>query len=163
MTAVQFAANSYFVSDHISQSNSFIGTEILMKSPDFRVARSGKEPSISRGDAALSLSLYLFSDPRVKDWMWMQSPFPTIVMATLYLLFVRVAPGYMKDREPYQMKAFLFVFNTAIVLLNAYLTKEVYLPFFKIFFFLLALLYCQPIYLLLLSLPFILKTERYSF
>ncbi|CAI8055589.1 Elongation of very long chain fatty acids protein 4 [Geodia barretti] len=56
--------------------------------------------------------------------MWMQSPFPTIVMATLYLLFVRVAPGYMKDREPYQMKAFLFVFNTAIVLLNAYLTKE---------------------------------------
>ena len=60
--------------------------------------------------------------------MWMQSPFPTIVMATLYLLFVRVAPGYMKDREPYQMKAFLFVFNTAIVLLNAYLTKEVYLP-----------------------------------
>jgi elongation of very long chain fatty acids protein 4 len=64
------------------------------------------------------------SDPRVKDWMWMQSPFPTIVMATLYLLFVRVAPGYMKDREPYQMKAFLFVFNTAIVVLNAYLSKE---------------------------------------
>ena len=92
----------------------------------------------------------------------MQSPFPTIVMATLYLLFVRVAPGYMKDREPYQMKAFLFIFNTAIVLLNAYLTKEVYLPFFKIFFFLLALLYCQPIYLFLLSLPFP-KTYRYSF
>ena len=58
----------------------------------------------------------------------MQSPFPTIVMATLYLLFVRVAPGYMKDREPYQMKAFLFIFNTAIVVLNAYLSKEVYLP-----------------------------------
>ena len=57
----------------------------------------------------------------------MQSPFPTIVMATLYLLFVRVAPGYMKDREPYQMKTFLFVFNTAIVVLNAYLSKEVYL------------------------------------
>ena len=64
----------------------------------------------------------------------MQSPFPTIVMATLYLLFVRVAPGYMKDREPYQMKAFLFVFNTAIVLLNAYLTKEVHLPFKNLFF-----------------------------
>ena len=46
-------------------------------------------------------------------------------MATLYLLFVRVAPGYMKDREPFQMKPLLFVFNTGIVILNAYLTKEV--------------------------------------
>ena len=72
-----------------------------------------------------SLPLYRCPDPRVKDWMWMQSPLPTLVAAACYLTFVRVAPGYMKHRKPFEMKPFLFVFNTAIVLLNAYLSFEV--------------------------------------
>lgn len=55
----------------------------------------------------------------------MQSPFPTLIAAACYLLFVRIAPRYMKDREPFQMKPFLFVFNTAIVALNAYLSIQV--------------------------------------
>lgn len=64
------------------------------------------------------------SDPRVKDWLWMGSPFPTIAIAMLYLLFVRYVPGYMENRKPLEMKPFLFVYNTAIVLLNAYLANE---------------------------------------
>ena len=67
----------------------------------------------------------LCTDPRVKDWLWMQSPIPTISLILLYLLFVRYAPRFMKDRPAFEMKIFLFFFNTAIVILYIYLTREV--------------------------------------
>lgn len=55
----------------------------------------------------------------------MQSPIPTISFILLYLLFVRYAPRFMKDRAAFEMKTFLFFFNTAIVILYIYLTREV--------------------------------------
>ena len=55
----------------------------------------------------------------------MQSPIPTISLILLYLLFVRYAPRFMKDRPAIEMKTFLFFFNTAIVILYIYLTREV--------------------------------------
>ena len=67
----------------------------------------------------------LCTDPRVKDWLWMQSPISTISLILLYLLFVRYAPHFMKDRPAFEMKTFLFFFNTAIVILYIYLTREV--------------------------------------
>lgn len=54
----------------------------------------------------------------------MQSPIPTISLILLYLLFVRYAPRFMKDRPAFEMKTFLFFFNTAIVILYIYLTRE---------------------------------------
>ncbi|XP_064400012.1 very long chain fatty acid elongase 4-like [Halichondria panicea] len=64
------------------------------------------------------------SDPRVKDWLWMQSPFPTWGLILLYILFVIYGPKFMKNRQPLEMKPLLFVFNAAIVVLYVYLTKE---------------------------------------
>ena len=67
----------------------------------------------------------LVADPRVKDWLWMQSPLPTLSLILLYFLFVRFGSRFMKNREPFEMKPLLFVFNSAIVVLYVYLTKEV--------------------------------------
>lgn len=55
----------------------------------------------------------------------MQSPLPTISLILLYLLFVRYAPRFMKDRPAFEMKTFLFFFNAAIVVFYVYLTREV--------------------------------------
>lgn len=55
----------------------------------------------------------------------MQSPFPTWGLIILYISFVIYAPRFMKNREPFEMKPLLFVFNAAIVVLYVYLTKEV--------------------------------------
>ena len=55
----------------------------------------------------------------------MQSPIPTISLIALYLLFIKYGPIYMKNRAPFEMKKFLFVFNAAIVVLYMYLVKEV--------------------------------------
>ena len=73
----------------------------------------------------MSPSDFLISDPRVKDWLWMQSPLPTISLILLYLLFVRFGPRFMKDRPAFEMKTFLFFFNAAIVVFYVYLTREV--------------------------------------
>ena len=73
----------------------------------------------------VSSSIFFSSDPRVKDWLWMQSPLPTVSLILLYLLIVRYGPRIMKNRAPFEMKPFLFVFNSAITLLYIYLSKEV--------------------------------------
>lgn len=74
---------------------------------------------------AMHGGLCFFADPRVKDWLWMQSPFPTWGLILLYILFVIYAPRFMKNRAPFEMKPLLFVFNAAIVVLYVYLTREV--------------------------------------
>lgn len=59
----------------------------------------------------------------------MQSPLPTLSLILTYFLFVHYAPKFMKNRPPFEMKLFLFVFNAAIVVLYVYLTREVCIMF----------------------------------
>ena len=65
------------------------------------------------------------ADPRVADWMWMQSPLPTLSLITLYLITVNIGPKIMKDREPFDMKPLLFVFNGLLVVFNFWMALEV--------------------------------------
>ena len=65
------------------------------------------------------------ADPRVKDWLWMHSPLPTLTIIFLYLMMVRYGPRLMKNRAPFEMKPVLLVFNTGVVAFYAYLVKEV--------------------------------------
>ena len=64
-------------------------------------------------------------DPRVKDWLWMQSPLPTLVLIALYVAMVIWGPRIMKNRPAFELKPLLFVFNSAVVALYVYLSKEV--------------------------------------
>merc|ERR1711936_1405201 len=48
-------------------------------------------------------------DPRVDDWLGMASIWPTIIICSAYVYFVKVVgPRLMKDREPYELKNILW-------------------------------------------------------
>ncbi|XP_012887711.1 PREDICTED: elongation of very long chain fatty acids protein 4 [Dipodomys ordii] len=67
------------------------------------------------------------ADKRVEDWPLMQSPWPTLSISTLYLLFVWLGPKWMKDREPFQMRFVLIVYNFGMVLLNLFIFRELFM------------------------------------
>ncbi|MBZ3888334.1 Elongation of very long chain fatty acids protein 4 [Sciurus carolinensis] len=67
------------------------------------------------------------ADKRVEDWPLMQSPWPTLSISTLYLLFVWLGPKWMKDREPFQMRLVLIVYNFGMVLLNLFIFRELFM------------------------------------
>ena len=55
----------------------------------------------------------------------MHSPLPTLSLILLYLAFVNIGPKIMKNRQPFDMKPLLFVFNGFIVVLNFWMAWEV--------------------------------------
>ncbi|XP_032832712.1 very long chain fatty acid elongase 4-like [Petromyzon marinus] len=68
-----------------------------------------------------------FADKRVADWPLMQSPLPTLAISSLYLLFVWLGPKWMQNREAYQLRVPLIIYNFAMVLLNLYIFLELFL------------------------------------
>ncbi|XP_026175162.1 elongation of very long chain fatty acids protein 4-like isoform X2 [Mastacembelus armatus] len=65
------------------------------------------------------------ADKRVENWPMMSSPFPTLALSCLYLLFLWVGPRYMKDRQPYTFRRTLIIYNFGMVVLNFYIGKEI--------------------------------------
>ena len=54
--------------------------------------------------------------PLIRDGPWLM-----LTIMTIYFLFVcQIGPRFMKSREPFQLKGVLLVYNTAMVLANAY-------------------------------------------
>ncbi|KFO36096.1 Elongation of very long chain fatty acids protein 4 [Fukomys damarensis] len=68
-----------------------------------------------------------YIDKRVENWPLMQSPWPTLSISTLYLLFVWLGPKWMKDREPFQMRFVLILYNFGMVLLNLFIFRELFM------------------------------------
>ncbi|XP_034287744.1 elongation of very long chain fatty acids protein 4 [Pantherophis guttatus] len=66
-------------------------------------------------------------DKRVENWPMMQTPFPTLIISTLYLLAVWLGPKWMKTREPFQFRFLLIFYNFGMVLLNFYIFKELFM------------------------------------
>ncbi|KAJ3666122.1 hypothetical protein Zmor_001577 [Zophobas morio] len=51
-------------------------------------------------------------DPRLKDWITVSSPGPTLTIIAIYILLTYVClPAYMKHRAPYNLKTFLYFYN----------------------------------------------------
>lgn len=55
----------------------------------------------------------------------MSSPFSTLAISCLYLLFLWLGPRYMQDRQPFTLRKTLIVYNFSMVVLNFYIAKEV--------------------------------------
>lgn len=55
----------------------------------------------------------------------MRSPLPTLVLIILYVAMVICGPRIMRNRPAFEFKPLLFVFNSAVVALYVYLSKEV--------------------------------------
>ena len=70
--------------------------------------------------------LWSLRDRRLDGWFLMESPLPTLLIVASYVYFVKtLGPRLMKDREPFNINAFMIVYNLSQVLLSAYMVKEV--------------------------------------
>lgn len=69
---------------------------------------------------------FSFSDPRVKDFLLMSNPFPTIAILTVYLYFIlKWGPNYMKDRKPFNLDRLMIVYNIIQIIACCMLLKQV--------------------------------------
>ncbi|XP_049954171.1 elongation of very long chain fatty acids protein AAEL008004-like [Schistocerca serialis cubense] len=65
------------------------------------------------------------SDPRVKDWFLMSSPFPTLFICLAYAYLVkRLGPRLMENRKPFELRGVLIIYNLFQVIFSAWLFKE---------------------------------------
>ncbi|XP_076228327.1 very long chain fatty acid elongase 4-like [Nomia melanderi] len=60
------------------------------------------------------------ADKRTNDWFMISSPVPFLLLTALYLYFVLdFGPKYMKDRQPYSLKTFIYWYNIFQIISNA--------------------------------------------
>jgi elongation of very long chain fatty acids protein 7 len=66
------------------------------------------------------------SDPRVKDWFLMSSPFPTLMICLCYAYFSKVlGPKIMENKKPFDLKNTMIWYNFAQVIISTWLFSEV--------------------------------------
>ena len=64
-------------------------------------------------------------DPRVNDWLMMNSPWPTISLCAGYVYICKIlGPYLMKDREPFKLKKTIMAYNFIQVLFSSYVFYE---------------------------------------
>ncbi|CRK90395.1 CLUMA_CG004022, isoform A [Clunio marinus] len=60
------------------------------------------------------------TDPRVKDWFMMSSPFPTFFIVFIYVYIVKfLGPKLMENRKPFQLRKIIIFYNFIQVLISA--------------------------------------------
>ena len=61
------------------------------------------------------------SDPRVRDWPLMNSIWPTLIMCTAYFTFAFFGKRIMKNREAFDLRHTMTIYNVSVILLNGWL------------------------------------------
>lgn len=61
------------------------------------------------------------TDPRVADWPLMQSMWPTIYLSVAYLVFVYGGKAVMKNRQAFDLKGPMVVYNFIVASTNAWM------------------------------------------
>ena len=71
-------------------------------------------------------SMQIFTvDVRLRDWPLMSSIWPTVIIVICYVLFIIFGQQWMKKRQAFELRDFMFVYNLIQVVLCAYITYEV--------------------------------------
>jgi hypothetical protein len=55
----------------------------------------------------------------------MQDVFPTIIIGIIYVLAIVLGRKWMKDKKPFELRNFMFIYNLFQVIICAYITYEV--------------------------------------
>lgn len=65
-------------------------------------------------------------DTRVDGWFLMSSPFPTLAIVATYIYFVKsLGPRLMKDRQPFELKKAIIIYNIIQVTWSIYMVYKV--------------------------------------
>ena len=71
------------------------------------------------------LVIYLTIDPRVENWLMMQSYVPTLCVVGVYLIMAVTGPRIMANRQPLNVQLPMLIYNFGIVILSVYMFYEV--------------------------------------
>lgn len=66
-----------------------------------------------------------FADRRTEEWLFVKSPLPMLLVIAAYLCVVRYGPRIMADRQPFQLKPVLVIYNFSVAGLNLYIAIEI--------------------------------------
>lgn len=70
---------------------------------------------------SLHAQYVLLADPRTSGWTFMGSPIPIVAIICFYLFFAtRLGPWLMRNREPYNIRSIVLVYNLVMVALSSY-------------------------------------------
>ncbi|GBN18040.1 hypothetical protein AVEN_163679-1 [Araneus ventricosus] len=65
-------------------------------------------------------------DPRVVKYPLLSSLLPTVFFSTIFLIFIKlIGPALMRNREPYNLRHVMVVFNIFLVGVNGWITFTV--------------------------------------
>ncbi len=78
-------------------------------------------------------------DDRVRDWLLMSSPWPTVAISAAYVVFCVVAPRLLKGRK-FEVQGLVLVYNALVVALNAKIAYELWTHTVGLYSW-----YCQPV------------------
>ncbi|XP_018396097.1 PREDICTED: elongation of very long chain fatty acids protein AAEL008004-like [Cyphomyrmex costatus] len=71
---------------------------------------------------------YLFvelSVPRTREWLFISSPYPLMLITLGYVYFVLYAgPRFMKNRPPYELKNFILIYDAIQILANLWFVQK---------------------------------------
>ncbi|KAG1652473.1 Elongation of very long chain fatty acids protein [Nymphon striatum] len=77
-------------------------------------------------NATLTLALDLYQsivdsgDPRTQHFVGVHSPCPTVLITLIYLFLVfQLIPWYMKDKEPFDLRTPMFIYNAVVAGISA--------------------------------------------
>ncbi|GBM86810.1 Elongation of very long chain fatty acids protein 1 [Araneus ventricosus] len=63
------------------------------------------------------------SDPRIAKYPLMTSVLPTVLFSTVFLIFIKlIGPAWMKNKEPYNLRHMMVVYNIFLVGVNGWIT-----------------------------------------
>lgn len=86
--------------------------------------------------------LFKCDDPRIRDWIIFNTPYPVSLVLFAYIYFVFVCgPRFMKNRKPYSLKAFIRFYDLFQILLNSIIVYQL----FKGGWYSRIWIYCVPI------------------
>ena len=71
--------------------------------------------------------VFIVTDPRVENWLMMQSYVPTLCVVGIYLVMAITGPRIMANRKPinYNVQLPMLIYNLGLVVLSVYMFYEV--------------------------------------
>ncbi|CAF2320931.1 unnamed protein product [Rotaria sp. Silwood2] len=63
-------------------------------------------------------------DVRVNNWPLMKSVVPTVVIIIAYVLFIIFGQRWMKNKRPFELREFMFIYNVVQVIFCTYITYQ---------------------------------------
>ena len=82
---------------------------------------------IQMRDCDLTLQIFsrCYTDERLRERPFMDSPVPILTVFSLYLLMVKQGPKTMEIHKPLQLQGAMVFYNLSVMLLSLYITVEV--------------------------------------